>query len=116
MINKDLIKIFVDEIYGKAPKKNYETKKIINNHIDEIWSIDLAVFSVYKTSNNKGYRYTFVNIDNFLKFFWAIPLKIEYSQTITNEFSNTLTTSKRKPLKKESDRCTLFKTPFFRTC
>ena len=39
---------------------------------------------------------------------WAIPLKNNYSQTITNEFSNTLTTSKRKPLKLESDRGTEF--------
>ena len=35
---------------------------------------------------------------------WAIPLKNKYSQTITNEFSNILTKSKRKPLKIESDR------------
>ena len=75
MINKDLFKIFVDEIYSKAPKKNYETNKILYNHIDEIWSIDLADFSDYKTSNNKGYRYAFVLIDNFSKFLWAIPLK-----------------------------------------
>ena len=35
---------------------------------------------------------------------WAIPLKNKYSQTITYEFSNILTTSKRKPIKLESDR------------
>ena len=35
---------------------------------------------------------------------WAIPLKNKYSQTITQEFSNILTTSKRSPLKLESDR------------
>ena len=39
---------------------------------------------------------------------WAIPLEKKLSQTITNEFSNILTTSKRKPLKKESDRGTEF--------
>ena len=33
-----------------------------------------------------------------------MPLKNKYSQTITNEFSNFLSTSKRKPLKLESDR------------
>ena len=33
-----------------------------------------------------------------------MPLKNKYSQTITNEFSSILTTSKRKPLKTESDR------------
>ena len=34
----------------------------------------------------------------------AIPLKNKNSQTITKELSNILTTSKRKPLKKESDK------------
>ena len=44
-MKKDSTKIFIDEIYSSPPKKNYETKKIIYNHIDEIWSIDLADFS-----------------------------------------------------------------------
>ena len=101
---KDKIKIIIDEIYSKPPKKNYPTNKIVYNHIDEIWSIDLADMIDYKISNNKGFRYIFVIIDNFSKYLWAIPLKNKYSQTITNEFSNILTTSKRKPLKIESDR------------
>ena len=58
----------------------------------------------YKTSNNRGFRYIFVIIDIFSKCLWAIPLKNEYNETITNESSNILTTSKRKPLKIESDR------------
>ena len=58
----------------------------------------------YKTSNNKGFRYVFIIIDNFSKYLWAIPLKKKYSRTITIEFSNILTTSKRSPLKIESDR------------
>ena len=113
MIKKDLTKIFIDEIYSKAPKKNYETNKITYNHIDEIWSIDLADFSDYKTSNNKGYRYIFIIIDNFSKYLWAIPLKNKYSPTITNEFSNILSTSKRKPIKIESDRGTEFYNSIF---
>ena len=75
MINKDLIKIFVDEIYSKAPLRNYPTNKIVYNHINEIWSIDLADFSDYKTSNNKGFRYIFIIIDIYSKYLWAIPLK-----------------------------------------
>ena len=98
MINKNLIKTFVDEIYSKAPKKNYETNKIIPNHIVEIGSIDLADFSDYKTSNNDGDRYIFVIIDNFSKYLWGIPLKNKYSQFITNEFFKKITTSKQKPL------------------
>ena len=104
MIKRDLTKIFIDEINSKSPKKNYSTNKIIYNHIDEIWSIDLADMIDYKISNNKGFRYIFIVIDNFSKYLWAIPLKKKYSQTITNEFSNILTKSKRKPLKIESDR------------
>ena len=107
-MKKDLTKIFIVEIYSKPPRKNYPTNKIVYNHIDEIWSIDLADMIDYKISNNKGYRYTFIIIDNFSKHLWAIPLKNKYSQTITNEFSNILTTSKRKPLKIESDRGTEF--------
>ena len=104
MSKKDLIKTFVDEIYSKPPRKNYPTKKIVYNHINEIWSIDLADMIDYKTSNNKGFRYIFIIIDNFSKYLWAIPLENTHSQTITNDFPNILTTSKRKPLKIESDR------------
>ena len=113
MINKDKIKIFIDEIYSKPPKKNYSTNKIIYNFVDQIWSIDLADMVDYKTSNNKGYRYIFIVINNFSKYLWTIPLKNKYSQTITNEFSNIITTSKRKPLKLESDRGTEFYNSIF---
>ena len=106
MVKSNLTKIFVEEIYSKPPKKNFPTNKITYNFIDEIWSIDLADFSDYKTSNNKNYRYIFIVIDNFSKYLWGIPLKNKYSQTITNEFSNILSKSKRKPLRIESDRGT----------
>ena len=56
MIKKDLTKLFIDEIYSKPPRRNYSTNKIVYNHIDEIWSIDLADFSDFKTSNNKGFK------------------------------------------------------------
>ena len=112
-MKRDLTKIFIDEIYSSPPKKNYATNKITYNHIDEIWSIDLADMVDYKISNNKGFRYIFIVIDNFSKFLRAIPLKNKYSQTITNEFSNILTTSKRKPLKIESDRGSEFYNSIF---
>ena len=105
-MKRDLTKIFIDKIYSKPPRENYPTNKVLFNHIDEIWSIDLADFLEYKTSNNKGFRYIFIIIHNFSKYLWAIPNKNKYSQTTTNELSNILTTSKRKPLKIESDRGT----------
>ena len=102
------MKIFIDEIYTTPSRKNYPTNKIVYNHIDEIWSIDLADFS-----NNKRFRYILIVIDNFPTNLWGIPLKNKYSQTITNEISNILTTSKRKPLKLESDRGTEFYNSIF---
>ena len=44
---------------------------------------------------------------------WAIPLENQFSQIITNEFSNILTKSKRKPLKLESDRASEFYNSIF---
>ena len=113
MVKRDLIKIFIDEIYSSPPRKNYSFNKIIYNHLDEMWSIDLADFSDYKNSNNRNYRYIFIIIDNFSKCLWVIPLKNKYSQTINNEFSNILSSSKRKPLKIESDRGTEFYNSIF---
>ena len=75
MLKQDFTKIFIDEIYSKPPRRNYPTNKIIYNHIDEIWSIDLADMIDYKISNNKGYRYIIIINDNFSKYLWAIPLK-----------------------------------------
>ena len=113
MIKTDLTKLFIDEIYSKPPRRHFPTNKIVYNHVDEIWSIDLADMIDYKNSNNKGFRYIFVVIDNFSKYLWAIPLKNKYSQTIINEFSNILIKSKRKPLKVESDRGTEFYNSIF---
>ena len=104
MKQKDLPTIFINEIYSSPPKRNYPTNKIVYNHIDEIWSIDLADTIDYKISNNKGFRHIFIIIDNFSKYLWTIPLKNKYSKTKTQEFSYTLTTSKRRPLKIECDR------------
>ena len=104
MKEKDKFKIFIDEINSSPPKKTYPTNKTIYNHIDGIWSIDLADMIDYKISNNKRYRYIFVIFDNFSKYLWAIPLKKKYSQTITTEVSNTLSSSKHTPLKIESER------------
>ena len=71
----DLNKIFIDGIYSKPPLRNYPTNKIIHKPIDEIRSIDLADMIDYKISNNKGYLYIFVIIDNFPNYLWTIPLE-----------------------------------------
>ena len=112
-MKKNNVKTFIDEIYSKLPKKKYPTNKIKINHIDEIWSTDLKDMSDYKVLNKKRFGYIFVIIDNFSKYTWCIPLKNKNDQIITDEFSKTLTTLKRKPNKIESDRGKEFNNSIF---
>ena len=103
MIKKELIKIFIDEIYSTSPKKTYPTNKTIIKSIDDTWSSDLLEMNDYGPKNNRGYRYILVVIDNFSKFGWTIPLKIKYAQPITDAFSQFIKTSRRKPNLLETD-------------
>ena len=98
------IKIFINEIYSKPPKKNYDTNKTDVYHVDEIWSLDILDLKDYGPENNRGYRYVLVVIDNFSKFGWTIPLKNKNAQTKKDSFENILINSKRKPNLIESDR------------
>ena len=98
------IKIFINEIYSKPPKKNYATNKTNVYHIDDIWSLDILDLKDYGPKKNKGYRYVLVIIDNFSKFGWTVPLKNKNAQTIKDSFENILTSSKRKPNLIETDR------------
>ena len=66
-MKKDNIKNFINEIYSTPLRKTYPTNKIVYNHFDEIWSIDLADFSDYKISNNRRFRYKFIIVDSFSK-------------------------------------------------
>ena len=98
------IKIFINEIYSKAPKNYYATNKTDVYFIDDIWSLDILDLKDYGPENNRGYRYVLVVIDNFSKFGWTSPLKNKNAQTIKDSFENILTNSKRKPNLIESDR------------
>ena len=103
MIKKDLMKIFIDEIYSKALKRNYPTNKTIIKSIDDTWSSDLLDMNDYGPKNNRGYRYILVVVDNYSKFGWTIPLKNKYAQSITDAFSQIIKTSRRKPNLLETD-------------
>ena len=103
MTKRDLIKIFINEIYSKSPNKNYKTNKTIIKSIDDTWSSDLLDMNDYGPKNNRGYRYILVVVDNFSKFGWTIPLKNKYAQSIRDAFSQIIKTSKRKPNLLETD-------------
>ena len=98
------IKIFINEIYSKPPKKYYPTNKTDVYHIDDIWSLDILDLKDYGPENNRNYRYVLVIIDNFSKYGWTIPLKNKNAQTIKDSFENILINSKRKPNLIETDR------------
>ena len=98
------IKIFINEIYSKPPKKSYVTNKTDVYHIDDTWSLDILDLKDYGPENNRGYRYVLVVIDNFSKYGWTSPLKNKNAQTIKDSFENILTSSKRSPNLIETDR------------
>ena len=98
------IKIFINEIYSKPPKKYYATNKTDVYYIDDIWSLDILDLKDYGPGNNRGYRYVLVTIDNFSKYGWTVPLKNKNAQTIKDSFEKILISSKRKPNLIESDR------------
>ena len=98
------IKIFINEIYSKPPKKNYITNKTNVYHIDDIWSLDILDLKDYGPENNRGYRYVLVTIANFSKYGWTVPLENKNAITIKDSFENILISSKRKPNLVESDR------------
>ena len=78
--------MFIDQIYSKATKRNYESNKIVHNHIDEIRSTDIADMVVYKISNNKGFRDISIITDNFSSYLWCAFLKNKNRKLITEEF------------------------------
>ena len=98
------IKIFINEIYSKPPKKNYATNKTDVYQIDDIWSLDILDLKDYGPETNRGYRYVLVIIDYFSKFGWTVPLKNRNAITIKNSFENILINSKRSPNLIETDR------------
>ena len=98
------IKIFINQIYSKPPRRYYATNKTDVYHIDDTWSLDILDLKDYGSKNNKGYRYVLVIIDNFSKFGWTVPLKNKNAQTIKDSFEKIIISSKRKPNLIETDR------------
>ena len=98
------IKIFINEIYSKPPKKYYATNKTDVYYTDNICSLDILDLKDYGPENNRGYRYVLVIIDNFSKLGWTVPLKNKNAQTTKDSFEIILISSNRKPNLIESAR------------
>ena len=98
------VKFFINEIYSKEPKPNYQTNKTDVYHIDDTWSLDILDHKDYGPKNNRGYRYVLVIIDIFAKYGFTIPLKNKNAQTTKKSFENNFLGSKRKPNLIKTDR------------
>ena len=97
-------KILSEELH-KLKRKNYPRRKIIVNHIDEIFAADLVEMQKF-AKLNKGYRYLITCIDIFSKFAWFIPLKDKKGITIKNALQKIF--KQRKPKLLWTDRGTEF--------
>ena len=86
-------KILSEELH-KSKRKNYPRRKIIVNHIDEIFAADLVEMQKF-AKLNKGYRYLLTCIDIFSKYSWVIPLKDKRGITIKNALQKIF--KERKP-------------------
>ena len=62
------IKIFINGIYSKGPRKNYATNKTDVHHVEDTLSVDILDLKDYGPEINKSYRYVLVIKDNFSKF------------------------------------------------
>ena len=81
-------KILSEELH-KPKRKNYPRRKIIVNHIDEIFTADLVEIQKF-AKLNKGYRYLLTCIDIFSKFTGVIPLKDKKGINVKNALEKYL--------------------------
>ena len=87
-------KILSEELH-KPKRKNYPRRKIVVNHIDEIFAADLVEMQKF-AKLNKGYRYLLTCIDIFSKYSWVIPLKDKKGITIKNALEKIFNERKSK--------------------
>ena len=86
----------------KPKRVNFERRRVISNHIDHIWGIDLITMIKYSKQNN-NYKYILTVIDFFSKHSWCYPLKNKNYNEIINSFKDIFKKSKRKPKFIQSD-------------
>ena len=86
----------------KPKRVNFERRRVISNHIDHIWGIDLITMIKYSKQNN-NYKYILTVIDFFSKYSWCYPLKNKNYNEIINSFKDIFKKSKRKPKMIQSD-------------
>ena len=75
-------KILSEELH-KPKRKNFARRKIIVNHIDEIFAADFVEMQKF-AKLNKGYRYLLTWVDIFSKYGFVILLKDKKGINVKN--------------------------------
>ena len=99
------LQLFVFSLFAYKICACYNARRIIVNHIDEIFAADLVEMQKF-AKLNKGYRYLLTCIDIFSKFAWVISLKDKRGITIKNALEKIF--KERKPKFLWTDRGTEF--------
>ena len=79
-------KQLADELH-KPIKRKFTQRRVIVNHIDEIWAADLIEMQQF-SKWNKGYKYLLMVIDVFSKYGWIVLLKNKQGDAIRESFQS----------------------------
>ena len=77
-----------DELH-KPIKRNFTRRRVLVNHVDEVWCSDLVEMQQF-SKWNKGYRYLLMVLDVFSKYGWIIPLKDKKGETVSEALKTLL--------------------------
>ena len=83
-----------DELQNLPIKRKFTRRRVIVNHIDEIWAADLVEMQQFSRWN-KGYKYLLMVIDVFSKYGWIIPLKDKKGESVTIAFKSIFKEGRR---------------------
>ena len=97
----------------KPIRRNFKKRRVISNHVDDIWAADLVDMQYYSRSN-KGYKYILMIIDVFSKYGWAEPLKNKTGAEIVRAFTDIWNSGQLPPKYLWTDKGKEFDNKLFR--
>jgi Integrase core domain len=74
-------------------QKNFTRRKVISNHPNEIWAMDLCEITDFP-----DYKFILTIIDVYTKYGRAVPLKNKKGSTVSDVLNNLIKNSKTQPL------------------
>src|SRR5882724_4066391 len=103
----DFLKTQDPYTYHRDITRKFKRQSTIVSGIDSQWQADLVIMKSL-SSYNDGFNNILTVIDVFSKYAWAIPITTKTPDNIINAFKHIFNTSKRKPVKLQTDKGTEF--------